>query len=128
MVAGRLSGDRMTRRMGARFMLRASAVVGMAGWAAAVGLPGPFALFGFCLVGLGAANIVPLLFSAAARVPGVPPSVSIPIISALGYAGLLCGPAIVGFVAGATSLGLALLLVGLLLLAVLSGAKVAPGR
>jgi fucose permease len=125
MVAGRLTGDRMTRQFGPLSMLRGSAVVGMAGWAAAVWLPGPFALLGFCLVGLGAANIVPLLFSAAARVPGVPPSVSIPIISALGYAGLLCGPAIVGFVAGATSLGLALLLVGLLLLAVLGGAKVA---
>ena len=57
----------------------------------AVLLPGPAAVAGFALVGLGASNIVPLLFGAAARVPGVPTSVSIPLISALGYAGMLCG-------------------------------------
>lgn len=125
MVMARLTGDRLTRRFGSCLMMQGSAVLGIAGWAAVVLLPGPAALLGFCLVGLGAANIVPLLFSAAARVPGVPPSTSIPIISALGYAGLLSGPAIVGFVAGATSLGTALLLVGLLLLAVLGGAKAA---
>lgn len=128
MVTARLTGDRLTRRFGPRLTMQVSALLGIAGWAAVVFLPGPAALLGFCLVGLGAANIVPLLFSAAARLPDVPPSVSIPIISALGYAGMLCGPAIVGFVAGATTLGTALLLVGLLLLAVLGGAKIATGR
>lgn len=121
MVAGRLSGDRLARQLGTLRLLRASAVLAMAGWASAVLLPGPLSLLGFALIGGGAANIVPQLFSAAARVPGVPPSVAIPFISALGYAGLLCGPALVGIVAAATSLGVALLLVGLLLLSVLAG-------
>ncbi|GAB0115858.1 MFS transporter [Acidisoma sp. C75] len=128
MVAARLGGDRLTFRFGALRLLRGSALLGIFGWVAAVLLPGPLSLLGFMLIGLGAANIVPQLFSAAARVPGVAPSVSIPVISAMGYAGLLCGPAIVGFIAAHTGLGAALLLVGLLLLSVLGGAQVAVRR
>jgi hypothetical protein len=85
-------------------------------------LPGPVALLGFALIGIGASNIVPLLFSAAARVPGVPASISIPVITAVGYAGMLLGPALVGFVASATSLGIALLIVGAMTLTVFGAA------
>jgi hypothetical protein len=106
-------------------VLRASAVVAALGWAVAVLIPGPAAVLGFALVGLGAANIVPLLFGAAARVPGVPTSVSIPLISALGYGGMLCGPAMVGFAAAATNLGMALSGVAALLLLVFLAAGVA---
>jgi predicted MFS family arabinose efflux permease len=125
MATGRLTGDRLARRWGAVRLLRFSTVVAALGWAAAVLLPGPAAVAGFALVGLGAANIVPLLFGAAARVPGVPTSVSIPLITALGYAGMLCGPALVGFAASATSLGVALSGVAVLLLVVFAAAGVA---
>jgi hypothetical protein len=128
MAAGRLTGDRATRYWGAVPLLRVSALVAAAGWAAAVLLPGPLSVLGFALIGIGASNIVPLLFSAAARVPAVPPSLSIPLISALGYAGMLSGPAIVGFAASATSLAAALLGVGLLLFSVFGGASVAADR
>ncbi len=127
MAAGRLTGDRVVKRFGAVPVLRVSAVVAAIGWAVAVLAPGAAAVAGFALVGLGAANIVPLLFGAAARVRGVPTSVSIPLISALGYAGMLCGPAMIGFAAAATSLGLALSGVGVLLLLVVALAGVARG-
>ena len=123
MAGGRLSGDWLTRHFGTVRLLRISALIAAAGWGAAVWLPGPAALLGFALVGIGAANIVPLLFSAAARVPGVPASISIPVISAVGYAGMLCGPAIIGFVAGATSLSTALLVVGVLALSIFGAAR-----
>ncbi|WP_419757508.1 MFS transporter [Acidisoma sp.] len=125
MAAGRLTGDALARRWGVVRLLRFSAILAALGWAAAVLVPGPAAVAGFALVGLGAANIVPLLFGAAARVPGVPTSVSIPLISALGYAGMLCGPAMVGFAAAATSLGVALSGVAALLLLVVAAADVA---
>jgi fucose permease len=125
MAAGRLTGDRVVRRFRVVPVLRASAVVAALGWAVAVLIPGPAAVLGFALVGLGAANIVPLLFGAAARVPGVPTSVSIPLISALGYGGMLCGPAMVGFAAAATNLGMALSGVAALLLLVFLAAGVA---
>lgn len=122
MACGRLSGDRLTHRLGAKRLLRISAAVAASGWMAAVLLPGPVSILGFALVGIGAANVVPLLFSAAARVPGVPASISIPVISAVGYAGMLCGPAIIGVLAGATSLSTAFVTIGLLTLSIVVAA------
>jgi predicted MFS family arabinose efflux permease len=125
MACGRLTGDRAAHRWGAVRLLRGSAVLAALGWAVAVLAPGPVAVAGFALVGLGAANIVPLLFGAAARVHGVPTSVSIPLITALGYAGMLCGPAMVGLAAAATSLGVALSGVAALVLLIVAAAGVA---
>jgi hypothetical protein len=68
-------------------------------------------------VGLGAANIVPVMFGAAGRLPGASPGMSIATVTTLGYAGLLSGPALIGFLAQASSLSVALAAVaGLLLL------------
>jgi predicted MFS family arabinose efflux permease len=125
MAAGRLTGDRVVKRFGPVPVLRASAIVAAAGWALTVLVPGVASVAGFALVGIGASNIVPLLFGAASRVRGVPTSVSIPLITALGYAGMLCGPAIIGFVAAATSLTVALSGVGCLLLLVSLSAGIA---
>lgn len=128
MACGRLTGDRLAHRFGVAPLLRVSALVVTCGWMGAVFLPGAFALLGFALIGIGAANIVPLLFGAAARVRSVPPSVSIPLVTAFGYAGLLTSPGIVGFVAAATGLATALTLVGLMQLSVFAGAPLAGER
>jgi predicted MFS family arabinose efflux permease len=125
MAAGRLTGDGVVKRCGVVPVLRISALTAALGWAAAVLLPGAGSVAGFALIGLGASNIVPLLFGAAARVRAVPASVSIPVISAVGYAGMLAGPAMVGFAASATSLAAALSGVGALLLLVFAAAHVA---
>jgi hypothetical protein len=65
-------------------------------------------VFGFGLVGLGTGNIAPLVFSAAARVPGMAVNHSAPAIMALGYAGFLIGPVLIGGVANHLGLGFAL--------------------
>jgi len=57
------------------------------------------ALLGFALIGLGLANVVPVLFSAAARVPGVAPADGIAAVAALGYLGMMVGPPLIGVVA-----------------------------
>ncbi|MFM2069010.1 MAG: hypothetical protein RLZZ584_3919, partial [Pseudomonadota bacterium] len=69
------------------------------------------ALAGCALVGLGLANVVPLLFSAASRVPGVRPAAGIASVSARGYAGLMAGPPMFGFIAERSSLTASLWLV-----------------
>lgn len=85
------------------------------------------ALPGFVLIGLGAANIVPVMFSAAGRVPNVAPAVSIAAVTTIGYAGLLLGPALIGFIAHGTSLPAALAVVaGLLLLVAAAAGIVRP--
>jgi hypothetical protein len=69
------------------------------------------ALAGCALVGLGLANVVPLLFSAAARLPGITAAAGIASVSAMGYAGLMAGPALFGFVAERSGLAASLWLV-----------------
>jgi MFS family permease len=86
--------------------------------------PGPaLALTGFALVGLGAANIVPVLFSAAGRQRAMPAGMAVAAVTTTGYAGVLLGPAAIGFVAEATSLPFAFwMLAALILLVPLSAA------
>ena len=69
------------------------------------------ALGGFALVGLGFANIVPVLFSVAGQVPGVPPAQGIAAVSSVGYFGLMAGAPLIGFIAEAQSLTVGLLVV-----------------
>jgi hypothetical protein len=60
-------------------------------------LPGtPAAIIGFALAGAGLSSVVPTLFSAAGRTPGMAPSVAIAAVSTTGYFGFLCGPPLIG--------------------------------
>lgn len=56
------------------------------------------------VVGLGVSNIVPVLFSATARQKFMPLSLAVSAVTTIGYLGVLAGPALMGFVAHATSL------------------------
>ncbi|HET9645066.1 MAG TPA: MFS transporter [Burkholderiaceae bacterium] len=112
MAAGRFGGDAVRARLAPVGLLRLSAAVGGAGMAMALLAAQPVpALVGFALVGLGFANIVPVLYSAAGRVPGVMPAQGIATVSALGYLGIMGGPPLIGFVAQHSRLGLALWIV-----------------
>jgi predicted MFS family arabinose efflux permease len=112
MAAGRLSGDALVGRLGARHLLRgssATAALGL-GLALLVGRPA-IGIVGCALVGLGIANIIPILFSAAARVPGVPPGRALAAVATTGYLGFLAGPPLIGIVAEAAGLATGLGLV-----------------
>jgi predicted MFS family arabinose efflux permease len=118
MALVRLVGDRVVTRIGPVLTVRLGAGLAAAGFllATLVAWP-PAALLGFVLVGFGAANIVPVMFGAAGRLPGASPEISLATVTMLGYAGLLSGPALIGFLAQASSLAVALATVaGLLLL------------
>ena len=131
MVGGRLVGDWVVRALGPRRVVvygGATAAVGMA-LAVLVPQPVPTAV-GFALVGLGAANVVPVLFSAAGRF-GSSPSAGVAMVATFGYAGFLGGPPLIGAVATWAGLraGLALLFFASLSVA-LGGLRVegrAPG-
>jgi len=129
MGIGRLSGDAWVARFGPARVLRVGSVVAAAGFAVATATPWSMtAIAGFALVGLGAANIVPVLFSAAGRLPGVPASVALAAVTSIGYAGLLAGPALIGLVAQATSLPAALACTGALFLIVVGASGRALGK
>jgi MFS family permease len=131
MAAGRFGGDSLTNRFGPRRLLHAS------GTLAAVGLGGGLlsgrplaAILGFGLVGLGIANIIPVLFSTAGRIPGVQAGTALAAVATTGYCGLLAGPPLVGLAAEVTSLPIALGIVGACcaLIAASAGAVFRPLR
>ena len=130
MTLGRFSGDRVVRRFGGQRVLLLGGLCAAAGFFLTVLAPSVGgALAGFVLVGLGAANIVPILFTAAGRQGAMPASLAVSAITTLGYAGILAGPALIGFVAHASSLSMAFAGLGCALLLVAASARVgAPAR
>lgn len=105
MTAGRLSGDRLTARLGDFVMLVAGGSLSVLGFVVLLTAPvATIALGGFLLIGLGASNVVPALFRRAGTQGSMPPALAIGAISTLGYAGILAGPAGIGFVAKAAGL------------------------
>ncbi|MCF1505879.1 MFS transporter [Afifella sp. H1R] len=107
MTIGRFTGDRFTRLVGARNMLLIGATLATIGLLKIILMPAPLSLIGFLFVGLGAANIVPLLFTQAGRQKVMPAGLAIAAMSMFGYAGVLLGPALVGFVGKAFGLSIA---------------------
>jgi len=56
---------------------------------------------GFLLIGLGASNIVPVLFRNAGSQKTMPSALAVGAITTSGYAGILVGPVAIGFVSKA---------------------------
>jgi predicted MFS family arabinose efflux permease len=129
MALARLGGDGLVARysrarvlVGGATLAAASLAVLLATGEALVAVPG------LVLLGVGVANAVPLLFSAAGRVPPSGPSLA--AVFTIGYLGFILGPPVIGVLADATSLTAALALVcgALVLVAAFGGRAVrAPG-
>lgn len=117
MTFGRLTGDRIVARVGRRRVVTVGGLLAMGGILLATLVPlWQAALLGYAMVGLGCSNIVPVLFTAVGRQTSMPQSVAVPAMSTLGYAGVLAGPAAIGFIAHHSSLPMAFLLVAALML------------
>ncbi|WP_039876534.1 MFS transporter [Herbaspirillum frisingense] len=117
MAAGRLTGDRIRARIGGLRTLAWSGAAGAAGIALAAAWPVPLAtMAGLLLAGLGIANLMPIFFLAAARVPGVAAAESIAAVARFAYVGMLLGPVFIGGVA--EHLGLRVSFVGVSLVMV----------
>ena len=109
MVIVRLSGNRLLSRFRRERLLPALAAVATAGFTAGL-LAGSSAgvIAGFGCLGIGLALVVPTVNSAAGRLPGISSGTAIAMVSAWGWAGFVFGPPIIGQLASATSLTLAL--------------------
>ncbi|MEX5745264.1 MFS transporter [Massilia sp. X63] len=109
MAACRFAGDRLILRVGALRVMVLGGLAMFAGLATAV-LSTHFALSaaGFALIGIGAANVVPLLFGAAARIPGMSAGAGVAAVATLGYGGLLLAPPVLGYIAAQASIMVAL--------------------
>jgi MFS family permease len=119
MATMRLLGDNIVEKLGGKRVVIFGGMIAAAGIFLAVGTPWlATSLAGFILLGIGAANIVPVFFSEGGKVKGIDSAVAITVISTMGYAGQLAGPALLGFIAFHYSLNIALNLLGILLLTV----------
>ena len=115
MVTVRLSGNRLLTRFRPDRLLPALALVATLGFAAALLIAQPpAALLGFGCLGIGLASVVPAVFSAAGRIPGLPPGTAVATASACGWAGFVCGPPVIGRLSTWASLPVALGLLPLL--------------
>jgi MFS family permease len=125
MTIGRLTGDRIVDRIGRKRVVPLGGMIAAFGFALAATVPSwPVALLGYALVGVGCANIVPVLFSAVGRQNVMSENVAVSAISTLGYAGILVGPACIGFIAHVTSLPIAFLLMAAMLLMVAVSSRI----
>jgi len=98
MTFSRFVGDGIVARFGNRIVMTlggATALLGLCGL-----LFAPVAWIGlvsFVFVGLGAANIVPILFRLAGTQHAMPKGLAVAALTTAGYAGMLTGPAAIGF-------------------------------
>lgn len=127
MVIVRLSGNRLLARLPVRSLLPVLAAVALAGFTAGLAFrSGPAAIAGFACLGIGLALIVPTVNSAAGRLPGLRPGAAIVAVSTCGWLGFVCGPPLIGALASATSLPLALGVVPVLVAFIAVATAVAP--
>jgi MFS family permease len=137
MVSIRLSGNRLLTRYRPDRLLPALAALATVGFAVGLSIGRPAAaLVGFACLGVGLASVVPAVFSAAGRIPGLHPGTAVATASACGWAGFVCGPPLIGRLASLTSLSTALFLLPALTAFIVIGTSIAralkpppaPGR
>ena len=129
MTVGRLTGDRVVDRFGRRRVARAGGALTAAGMGLALALPSvPATLAGFALAGLGVATLIPAVYQAADELPGLPHGVGLAVINWLLRIGFLVSPPLIGVLADATSLRVALLSVVLAGVGALVLGRALPGR
>ncbi|ACB35465.1 major facilitator superfamily MFS_1 [Leptothrix cholodnii SP-6] len=124
MAVARFGGDALRSRYSERTLLRNSAL--LAAVAMAVVLTSGEAwvsLIGYAFVGAGLAPIVPILYTAASRVPGTSSAAAIAAASSIGYSGFLVGPPLIGGIAHAWSLTAAMTVVVIAAAALAIGAR-----
>jgi fucose permease len=120
MAFGRFCGDWLIARWGRRPTLERCAVLAAIGLATTLVTSSPIlAVAGYAVFGLGLSTIVPIVFSLAGNVQGVQPAWAISRVTTIGFVGFLSAAPVIGLLAGATDLRLALGVAALLVCLVL---------
>ena len=119
MALMRFLGDGVRNRLGSVATFRISSLVSAAGMLVAGLSPWPWLVIAaFAVSGLGIANMVPILFSAAGNQPGINPGAGMSVVTTMGYSGILAAPSIIGFVGERTGFSPVFIAIAVLLLLV----------
>lgn len=129
MVVVRLRADNFLTRYGTGRVISVLAGIGAAAFAVGL-LSGNaiVALIGLAGLGAGLASVIPTVFGAAGKLPGISSGAGIALVSATGWAGYVFGPPLIGQLAAATSLPVALGLLPLLTAFIAVAARYIPAK
>jgi MFS family permease len=119
MTIGRFAGDSIAHRFGDKAIMWWGGLFTIFGFLVLLLAPnGYLSLSGFFLIGLGASNIVPVLFRRAGSQKIMPAALAVAAATTIGYAGMLLGPAVMGFVADLWSLPVSFWMLAVMMCAV----------
>ena len=109
MIVGRLLGDAVIDRLGARAVIGGGGVLVAAGMGLALVMDSTVGtMIGMVVAGAGCAVAVPVAFAAADDVPGLRPGMGLTIVSWLARCIMLVSPPVVGWFADACGTWVAL--------------------
>jgi MFS family permease len=115
MVIVRLSGNRLFTRYSVHRLLSLLAAIGALGFAAGLVIARPVSLLvGFAFLGAGLGSVVPMILRAAGAVDNLDTGRAVAAVAGCGWAGFVVGPVVIGEIASATTLHIALFLIPVL--------------
>ena len=95
----------IVQAIGQKVVVFVGSVISFVGFMLLIFVESQYLLYiGFFLIGIGSANIVPVFFSLIGKQKIMSINMAVPAVSTLSYAGILIGPAMIGFLAHQTSL------------------------
>jgi MFS family permease len=138
MITSRFLGDHWLSKYGPRKTVRTGGLLAGITWGLAIAIAVPLSAhakvpaviiicIGFAAAGLGIGPMVPAFMNAAAKVPGVAPSVALARVNIIGLAAFFIGPTLTGGISQLTSLPFALYISVTLLIFTGFQARVLPG-
>jgi MFS family permease len=128
-AAARFAADPLRARVGAVALVRGGTLLAAAGLLLGLAVHQPAAaIAGFTLLGVGLAPVAPIAFSAAGAWDPQATGRNIGRVAGIGYVGSVSGPIVIGWLAQATSLRLALAITVLLALVITAAARAVQPR
>ena len=105
MFLTRITGDYAVNRFGKKIMVAGGLFLSFIGFMLLVFASWePLIFSAFFLMGIGLANVVPVIYSLAGNQTDMPSGQALAAMGTFGYLGMLCGPAAIGYISNATSL------------------------
>ena len=119
MITARFLGDKALDHFGPARLVRICGYYGALGWGASIAIAVPLSEshplialivinLGFVIAGLAVGPMFPAFILAASAIPSIAPSVSSARAFVIGLSGFFIGPSIIGFLAEATSISVAM--------------------
>lgn len=100
MLVGRLIGDKVVQLLGEQKVVIFGGLTASFGYILAIAVDDFLVVqAGFVLLGLGAANIVPVVYTLLGRQSIMPINSAVTAVTSVGYMGVMFGPALLGFIA-----------------------------